>query len=266
MLRSLKMHCTDRLSLLVEETKNLEEKEKLDDEEVKITDLMAAVGDCVGELTALENSIHVKQMTVQSSLAKQMERLVEIQMQTQFQTQKLLEAQEQQLERHSYPSGELQSESAVPSPVSVKLPKLDLVSFSGDVLAWKEFWDSFECTIHQNSHLSRIEKFNYLRSKLHGDALNAISGMTPSNENYDVAVRLLCERFGDNQTVINAHYSKLISLTVSANQAGSLRTLYDGIEKHLRSLEAIGQDVNQDIFVSIITSKLPKEVLFQLEL
>ncbi|XP_070552476.1 uncharacterized protein [Ptychodera flava] len=59
--------------------------------------------------------------------------------------------------------------------VSVKLPKLDLVSFGGDVLAWKEFWDSFECTIHQNSHLSRIEKFNYLRSKLHGDALNALS-------------------------------------------------------------------------------------------
>ena len=37
-------------------------------------------------------------MTVQSSLAKQMERLAEIQMQTQLQTQKLLEAQELQLE------------------------------------------------------------------------------------------------------------------------------------------------------------------------
>ncbi|XP_070546913.1 uncharacterized protein [Ptychodera flava] len=38
------------------------------------------------------------------------------------------------------------------------------------------------------------------------------------------------------------------------------------LKKHLRSLEAIEEDVNQDIFVSIITSKLPKEVLFQLEL
>ncbi|CAC5354889.1 unnamed protein product [Mytilus coruscus] len=42
--------------------------------------------------------------------------------------------------------------------------------------------------------------------------------------------------------------------------------LYDDLERHLRSLDALHQDVTQDVFISMITSKLPKEVLIQLEI
>ncbi|MCG7879441.1 MAG: hypothetical protein N0C90_24385, partial [Candidatus Thiodiazotropha endolucinida] len=38
------------------------------------------------------------------------------------------------------------------------------------------------------------------------------------------------------------------------------------MEKHLRSLESLKQDVNQDVFVSMIRAKLPEEVLLQLEM
>lgn len=51
---------------------------------------------------------------------------------------------------------------------STKLPKLEIAPFNGDKLKWSEFWDSFECTIHNNEKLSNVEKFNYLRSKLVG--------------------------------------------------------------------------------------------------
>ena len=33
---------------------------------------------------------------------------------------------------------------------TVKLPKLDMMTFSGDKLRWTEFLDSFECAIHHN--------------------------------------------------------------------------------------------------------------------
>ena len=46
---------------------------------------------------------------------------------------------------------------------SVKLPKLDMVTFSGEKLKWTEFWDSFECAIHTKKKLSDIEKFTYLK-------------------------------------------------------------------------------------------------------
>lgn len=42
--------------------------------------------------------------------------------------------------------------------------------------------------------------------------------------------------------------------------------LYDEIEKHLRSLEALKQDINQEVFISMILSKIPKDVFVQLQI
>ena len=42
--------------------------------------------------------------------------------------------------------------------------------------------------------------------------------------------------------------------------------MYNDVEKHLRSLQTLKQDTNQDLFISVITSKLPKTVVIQLEI
>ena len=52
----------------------------------------------------------------------------------------------------------------------------------------------------------------------------------------------------------------------AVNSTKGLRTLHDQFERHFRSLEALKQDTNQDVFVSIMKSKIPKEVLLQLQL
>ena len=46
----------------------------------------------------------------------------------------------------------------------VKLPKLSLRPFNGDITTWTSFWDSYESAIHKNPTLSEIDKFNYLKS------------------------------------------------------------------------------------------------------
>ena len=45
------------------------------------------------------------------------------------------------------------------------------------------------------------------------------------------------------------------------NHTKGLRTLYDQFER----MEALKQDTNQDVFVNIMTLKIPKEVLLQLQ-
>ena len=47
----------------------------------------------------------------------------------------------------------------VPEP-SVRLPKLSIKPFSGDLTQWTTFWDSFNSAIHENPTLSDIDKFN----------------------------------------------------------------------------------------------------------
>ena len=77
-----------------------------------------------------------------------------------------------------------------------KLPTLELPSFSGDVILWQTFWESFESTVHTNPALTNIQKFNYLKSQLRDDAERCISGLSLTNSNYDQAIFLLKDRFG----------------------------------------------------------------------
>ena len=43
----------------------------------------------------------------------------------------------------------------------VKLPRIGLSKFNVDIIEWKGFWDQFKSTVHENSYISVIEKFNY---------------------------------------------------------------------------------------------------------
>ena len=80
-------------------------------------------------------------------------------------------------------------------PVSVKLPQLEISFFNGNKLEWAAFWNTFECTVHSNASLSNVEKFTYLKSKLKGEALTSMNGISLSNANYLVVVDMLKRRF-----------------------------------------------------------------------
>ena len=111
---------------------------------------------------------------------------------------------------------ELEKKSGVPitrHTPTIKLPKLELQKFNGNILNWQEFWDSFEASIHKNPNLQPVDKFNYLRAELEGDASVVISGLELTNTNYEVAVNLLQERFGTDELMMDAHYAHKISTT-----------------------------------------------------
>ena len=45
----------------------------------------------------------------------------------------------------------------------VKLPKLNVSTFDGDVLHWKQFWEQFKVSVHDHSDLFEAEKVVYLQ-------------------------------------------------------------------------------------------------------
>ena len=148
---------------------------------------------------------------------------------------------------------------------TIKLPKLELQKFDGNILKWQEFWDSFEASIHRNPNLQPVDKFNHLRAALKGDASVVISALELTNSNYEVAVNLLQERFGRDDLMVDAHYSALMDLPVSLNVTTNLRATCDMNEKHLRSFKALGENVDQPHFVVLIKSKLPNMVISRME-
>jgi len=73
---------------------------------------------------------------------------------------------------------------ALPTPATIapsvsQLPKLSLPTFLGDPLKWQSFWDSFEAAVNSNSTLDGVQKFNYLRAQIQGEASCAITRPVP---------------------------------------------------------------------------------------
>jgi len=85
---------------------------------------------------------------------------------------------------------QLSNACRVPQAVT-RLPKQSLPTFSGDTLEWQSFWDSFDAAINTNDGLSGVQKFNYLRTQVQGDAARVIAGLKLTDDNYAHAVDLL---------------------------------------------------------------------------
>ena len=115
---------------------------------------------------------------------------------------------------------------------SMHLPKLQLPNFDGYILKWPEFWDIYELSVHRQD-IPNVMKFSYLKGALRGSAALAITGISVTNEKYDVAIIILRERFGNKESIIEALYAKLQHLPKSSDRFGDIKHTYDVIEKLL---------------------------------
>lgn len=146
---------------------------------------------------------------------------------------------------------------------NVRLPRLVIEKFDGDYKKWQTFFDSFAAAVDSQTSLSKVEKYNYLRSYLSGDALRVIEGLQLTNENYDKAMNLLNTRFGNKQAIITAHMGELLTLNrvPDENDIAGLRKLHDDISTNVRSLQSLGIEGENygSLLVPIILELLPNE-------
>ena len=156
------------------------------------------------------------------------------------------------------------SENSMRRQQSVKLPKLVMERFTGDVSQWQSFWSQFETAIDKNTSLSKSDKFTYLKSFLSGTAANVVAGLALSDHNYDNAIKMLTSRFGRKDLIINAHMNKLLNLTPvkKATDVNALRKLYDDIEIQVRSLDSMGVVSNTygNLLCPILMKMIPEEI------
>ena len=262
-------NCVERLQLYSDKVENQSEKlaDAIGGSDTEFTNILVTENEtvcdqaveCISRLKQFEEAISTKKLKKEEAKEKYgMDQIVELQKQMNTIVVSQMKQQHEFLEKQEEREKELAT--------SVKLPKLDMHTFSGDKMKWSEFWDAFESAVHNKKKMSNVEKFNYLRNKVSGEARSAIQGLNLSNENYEVAIGILKERFGNEQEIIDLHYNQMINLYPASNTTSSLRNLLDQLEKHLRSLEVLKQNVNQDVFVAMIRAALPEDVLLQLEM
>ena len=100
------------------------------------------------------------------------------------------------------------------------------------IISLKLCWDSFNAAVHTNPALGCIQKFNYLKAQLQGDAARAIAGLPLTERNYQHSIELIENRFGQPHKLINAHMQALLDMPNPNTSLTSLRLFYDTIATH----------------------------------
>ncbi|GBN57909.1 hypothetical protein AVEN_272855-1 [Araneus ventricosus] len=142
----------------------------------------------------------------------------------------------------------------------LKLPKLSLPSFNGNIQDWLSFSDHFKASVHNNENLTGSMKLQYLKGLLTGDASRVIQSITISDANYLTAWTLLEDRFSNKRDQVSAHLKRFMSIpALQSDSASSVLNLIDTTYECIRSLQTLGYEVEQFaevIFVYMFLQKL----------
>lgn len=85
----------------------------------------------------------------------------------------------------------------------LQLPKMQLPTFDGSYDNWMAFNNLFVAMVHNSTSLEPIQKLQYLKGSLTGDALNVVRNLELTNENYSIARTLLINRFQHTRRLVN---------------------------------------------------------------
>jgi len=149
----------------------------------------------------------------------------------------------------------------------VRLPKLELRRFTGELMDWLGFWAQFE-KIDSNPNLSGSDKFQYLLMALDEapKAKELVSAFPPNSENYPEAVKALKKRFGNEGLLLQVYIRELLKLVisnVSSKQKLLFSTLYVKVNSHLRALNTLNlaQADPASWLYPLVESCLPDDIL-----
>ena len=123
-------------------------------------------------------------------------------------------------------------------------PKLQVPSFDGNLIHWRQFWDQFATAVDCKTDLSNAEKTVYLQQALKdGAAKSSIEGLSHSGDNYEEAVKCLKARYDQPRLIQRTHVQSIVDAPPLKDGSGKeLRKLHDNLQQHLRALGTLGCD------------------------
>ena len=146
-----------------------------------------------------------------------------------------------------------------------KLPKLDVPSFDGLLLNWRNFWEQFTISVHERTSLSDAEKLVYLQQALKGgSAKSSIEGLSRTGENYGDAIQCLKKRYDRPRLIHQAHVKCILEAPpLKEGNGKEIRKLHDCVTQHLRALKAMGHEPSGPFVTSALELKLDQTTMFE---
>ncbi|XP_011859229.1 PREDICTED: uncharacterized protein LOC105556738 [Vollenhovia emeryi] len=160
----------------------------------------------------------------------------------------------------SLDTSQASTDHIVTRPIS-RLPRIDLPKFDGSFERWETFRDRFKSMIINNPNLTNVDRLHYLSASVTGSAGDAISQLTVTDANFQVAWQILSARYENIRRLVNSHLEALLSLPIVVQEtAKDLQTLRDTANMSIQALKKLGRPVEtwDDILIHLVSQKLDK--------
>ena len=143
--------------------------------------------------------------------------------------------------------------------LKVKLPKVELPEFSGDITLWIGFKEKFDSLVGNNPNITNIDKLVYLLGQLKGDAFRLVSELKVEAANYDVAINILETNYQDKELTKHLLIGKLLNLEApTKHEFESLQQFRISVSCILGSLKLVQNiDGAEWLIQDLIQRKLP---------
>lgn len=106
---------------------------------------------------------------------------------------------------------------------------MELPKFSGECLEYPKFYNTFVNLVHNQTGqgMTHIRNFGLLKSWLERRAFETIKNLPLTSANYELALKLLNDRFMKKRLIFESNLRKLWDIPKATNTS-SLRQLCDG--------------------------------------
>ncbi|XP_053691724.1 uncharacterized protein LOC128740217 [Sabethes cyaneus] len=171
--------------------------------------------------------------------------------------------------KHCTPIPSVSPPVQVMKPIShIRFPELNLPRFSGKLTDWCVFRDAFQSAIGNRDEISNIDKFQYLKGLVQGDAARIIASITISEDGYHDAWRALKLRYENKRQLIRCHIKALYEIpSMKKESADELLNLVDRFEHQMLTLKRLGESTDNwdSLLVYQLSTRLDPNTLKEWE-
>lgn len=154
--------------------------------------------------------------------------------------------------------GQLKKQENVEA-VKLNLKAIDVPKFQGEYGDWMSFYDIYKTLVHENKSLAEVQKMQYLKSSLGGEAQKLIQHLNLARD-YEAAWKILEDRYHNKRILLTTLIDAILNAKGTENTAASVRRLHDTLKECLCGIKNLGYNTDEwsPILMVIILKKMDK--------
>ena len=141
--------------------------------------------------------------------------------------------------------------------VTGRLPEVKLDIFKGNFGEWETFWSSFRTNVDVRNDIEKSTKFIYLAQSLEGEPKEMISGLAITDDNYNIAIRVLKDRYDNSSKQTNVLLQRFHALPTPKHNPKDLQVFLTEYHKIKAQLSRVLDfQASELVIKSIVIRKL----------